>query len=308
LQFEFSLYTGDIEIGVINLSDKYDQDSDSSIRCWVREIADNDALKIRFCQGRVIRLSGKTVYHYDQVSSTNFIARLMAASGAEEGTMVMSESQSQGKGRRSRYWKCPPGRGILVSMILRPPIAIREIPHLTLLTGVAAAESLRRISRCNAGIKWPNDIIIEGKKVCGILAESMVSHRYGAAVIVGVGINVNQEQSELPPDCRETTTSLKLETGNNLPRLRVLEEFIRSWDKHYQCFLEAGIPYVKEQWLAYNHTLGRSVTVNQGSHSVSGQAVAISDNGGLLVRLAGGDIKEFLADDVSLGGSFYQKR
>ncbi|MGS0765895.1 biotin--[acetyl-CoA-carboxylase] ligase [Syntrophomonas curvata] len=288
------------------MPDKFNnnQNFNSPIRCWVRSAA-ADAFKIRFYQGRVIQLAGKTIYHYDQLSSTNSIARLMTASGAGEGTMVMSESQSRGKGRRSRYWECPPGRGILVSIILRPSIAIREIPHLTLLAGVSVAESLCRISGCNAGIKWPNDIIIDGQKVCGILAESMTSKSYGPAVIIGVGINVNQEQSELPPDCRKTSTSLKIKTGNDLPRLRILREFINSWDEHYRCFLDSGSQYVKDKWLTYNHTLGRRVTVNRGSDSVSGQAVAISDNGGLLVRLADGEIREFMADDVTLGRSFY---
>lgn len=288
------------------MPDKFNDDRNSEIpvHCyWVRSIADNG--NPRFQKGRIINLPGKNIYHYDQVSSTNLVARLMAACGAGEETMVMSESQTKGKGRRSRYWECPPGRGILMSVILRPQIAIREIPQLTLLAGVAVAESLQRTSGCAAGIKWPNDIIIDGKKVCGILAESMVSKRYGQAVIIGVGINVNQEQHELPPDCRETSTSLKLKTGHNLPRLQILKEFINSWDEHYRCFLNSGPRYVKEKWLAYNHTLGRSVTVHRGSDSISGQAVDLSDNGGLLVQLKDGEIKEFLADDVSLGRSFY---
>lgn len=271
---------------------------------WVRS-AKSDDTKVRFQEGRIINLEGKNIYHYDRVSSTNSIARLMADCGAGADTMVMSESQSQGKGRRSRYWECPPGRGILMSMILRPQIAVRDIPQLTLLAGVAVAESLQKTSRCDAGIKWPNDIIIDGKKVCGILAESMTSRRYGQAVIVGAGINVNQEQDELPPDCQATSTSLKLQTGHNLPRLQILKEFIRSWNEHYRCFLESGPEYVKQKWLLYNHTLGRRVTVSQGSDTISGRALDISANGGLLVQLADGAVKEFLADDVSLGRSFY---
>lgn len=261
--------------------------------------------KNRFFQVRTVKLPERLIYHFDQVSSTNSIARLMARCGAAEGTIVMSESQTSGKGRRSRNWDCPPGKGLLMSMILRPPIALKEIPQLTLLAGVAVAESLQRSGIYTAGIKWPNDIIIDGKKVCGILAERLHCKRCGQAVIIGAGINVNQDISDLPPDCLETSTSLKLKTGSHWPRLQVLREFLTRWDLHYQCFLTSGSGYVREKWIQYNHTLGQSVTISYGQDSIPGQAVDISKNGGLLVQLANGEIKEFLADDVSLGRSFY---
>lgn len=270
---------------------------------WVRYTA--AGTNNLFQRAGIINLPGKSIYHYDKVSSTNSIARLMARCGAPEGTIIMSESQTAGKGRRSRHWDCPPGKGLLMSMILRPPIALREIPQLTLLAGVTIAESLQRIGIYTAGIKWPNDILIDGKKVCGILAESLISKRYGQAVIIGAGINVNQDICDLPPDCRDTSTSLKLQTGSHWPRLQVLREFLTRWDLHYQCFLTSGSGYIREKWIQYNHTLGHNVTISYGHDSIPGKAVDISGNGGLLVQLASGEIKEFLADDVSLGRSFY---
>lgn len=271
---------------------------------WTRDSSINKHKKL-FFQIRTLELPERQAYYFDRVSSTNSIARLMALCGAAEGTIVMSESQTLGKGRHGRHWDCPPGKGLLISMILRPPIAIRKIPPLTLLAGVAVVESLRRSGIYRAGIKWPNDIIIDGKKICGILAESLNSKRYGQAVIIGLGINVNQDISDLPPDCLETSTSLKLKTGSHWPRLQVLKEFLTGWDLHYKCFLTSGSGYIREKWLQYNHTLGRTVIISRGQDSVPGQAVDISEDGGLLVRLADGEIEEFLAGDVSLGRSFY---
>lgn len=182
---------------------------------------------------------------------------------------------------------------------------IKEIPQLTLLAGVAVADSLKRLGLYKAGIKWPNDVLIEGKKVCGILAEGLSCKRYGQAVIIGVGINVNQDISDLPPDCRETSTSLSLQTGFYWPRLLVLREFISCWELHYQKYLASDSRYIREKWIQHNRTLGRNVVISCGSDSVPGRAIGISANGGLLVQQANGEIKEFMAEDVSLGRSFY---
>lgn len=261
--------------------------------------------KNRYYQVRTIGLAQHLVYHFDQVSSTNSVARLIAQCGAADGTIVMSESQTAGKGRRSRHWDSPPGKGLLMSMILKPPIALKEIPQLTLLAGVAVADSLKKMGLNKTGIKWPNDIIIDGKKVCGILAESLNSKHYGQIVIIGTGINVNHDTSDLPPDCRASSTSLSLETTSHWARMQVLREYVATWNLHYQKYLTSGSNYIREKWIQHNHTLGRDVVISCGPDSIPGRAIDISENGGLLVQLANGEIKEFLAEDVSLGRSFY---
>ncbi|PKM78847.1 MAG: biotin--[acetyl-CoA-carboxylase] ligase [Firmicutes bacterium HGW-Firmicutes-15] len=254
-----------------------------------------------------LKLLGKDIYLYREISSTNTVARLVALSGAPEGTIVMSKSQTAGKGRgrMNRQWVCPPGKGLLMSMVLRPEIRVQFVPQLTLLCAVVVAETIKKVTGCAAGIKWPNDILIGGKKVCGILAESNFSNGSPEYVIIGIGINVNLDQPDLPADRLDTSTSLKLELGQRVSRLTVLKQFICTWDQHYQGFLEGGQGYLRHHWIQNNVILGRNVTINKENDSISGQAIDISENGGLIVRLADGNIQEFLAEDISIGSNYF---
>lgn len=248
---------------------------------------------------------GKEIFIYREVSSTNSIAQIMARSGAPEGTLVMSRSQASGRGRMKRQWACPPGKGILISMVLRPEISMQFVPQLTLLCGVVVAETIRKVTGCSAGIKWPNDIVIRGKKVCGILAQSSFSRNGLEYVIIGVGINVNLDTDQLPPDCQETSTSLRLELGQIVSRVKVLKQFIISWEEHYGGFLKGGHSYLRTKWVENNVTLGRNVTLNREKYPMSGMAVDISERGGLIVTLSDGSTEEFLAEDLSLGRTHY---
>jgi BirA family biotin operon repressor/biotin-[acetyl-CoA-carboxylase] ligase len=254
-----------------------------------------------------INLLGKEMYLYRQVSSTNNVARLMALSGAPEGTLVISNYQTGGKGRgrMNRQWYCPSGKGLLMSMVLRPAINVQFVPQLTLLCAVVVAETIKKVTGCAAGIKWPNDILIGGKKVCGILAESSFANGSPDFVIIGLGINVNLDRLDLPQDRLETSTSLRLELGQRVLRLNVLKQLICTWDKHYQGFIQGGPSYLRDHWIENNIILGRHVTINKEKGSVSGQAVDISENGGLMVRFADGSIEEFLAEDVSIGSNTF---
>ena len=247
-----------------------------------------------------LSLLGKEIHFYRELSSTNSIARQMAISGAAEGTIVMSRSQSAGRGRMQRQWVCPPSKGLLLSMVLRPEINAQFVPQLTLLTAVVVAETIKKVTGCAAGIKWPNDIFINDKKVCGILAESSFSRADVDYVIIGLGINVNLDTNQLPPDCQETSTSLSLELGQNVSRIQLLKQFIISWDEHIQGFVKAGHPYLRSKWIENNITLGRNVTVNKKIDSIQGLAVDVSEKGGLIVRLSDGSLQEFLAEDVTL--------
>lgn len=247
-----------------------------------------------------ICLLGKEIYFYRELTSTNSVAKQMARAGAGDGTMVISRSQSSGRGRMQRQWFCPPGKGLLLSMILRPKIDVQFIPQLTLLAAVVVAETIKTVTGCAAGIKWPNDVLINDKKVCGILAESSFSRNNLQYLIIGIGINVNLSTSQLPPDRLETSTSLSLELGKDVSRIKLLKQLIISWDKHMQGFLQTGHPYVLRKWLENNVTIGKEVTVTKGNYSLSGLAVDVSEKGGLIVRLADGSLQEFLAEDVSL--------
>ena len=252
-----------------------------------------------------LRMLEKELFLYREVSSTNSIAQVMARSGASAGTIVLSSSQTSGMGRMKRQWACPAGQGILMSMILRPEISVQLVPQLTLLCGVVVAEAIRKTTGCEAGIKWPNDIVIGGKKVCGILAQSSFSGSGPSYVIVGVGINVNQTRDQLPPDCKETSTSLKLELGRKISRLRVLEQFIVLWDEYFGGFLKGGHQFLRPKWITNNVTLGREVSINKENGLRHGLALDISERGGLIVRFCDGFSEEFLAEDLSLGRTHY---
>jgi len=253
-----------------------------------------------------ISLCGKEIYIYREISSTNSVAHTMASDGAPEGTMVMSMFQTAGMGRMKRQWVCPAGKGIMMSMILRPKIGVQLVPQLTLLCGVVVAETIREVTGCAAGIKWPNDIVIKGRKVSGILSQSSLFRGAPEFVIIGIGINVNQNDDQLPPECKETSTSLRIELGKRVSRFTVLEQFITIWEKHFQGFLKEGYPYIRTNWIKNNVTLGRYITINNSNNPNVGVAVDISERGGLLVSLSDGLPEEFLAEDLSLGSTYYK--
>ena len=194
-----------------------------------------------------------------------------------------------------------------MSMVLRPEINVQLIPQLTLLCGVAVAETIKKTTGCAAGIKWPNDIVMSGKKACGILAQSNFSKTAPAYVIMGVGINVNLDTRELPPDCRESSTSLRMELGQNVSRWKVLKQFISTWEEHYQSFLHEGHSYLRMKWIENNVTLGRDVSINRDKGPVQGRAVDISPRGALIVSFSDGSIEEYMVEDLSLGRTHYAK-
>lgn len=254
-------------------------------------------------QGRKICWMGRDLFLYKDLPSTNDEARRKAQGKAPHGTIILSDYQSAGKGRIDHRWYCPPGRGLLMSIILRPTLQMADISRLTLLAGVVVADCLRKSTGCRAGIKWPNDILINGKKAAGILAEASVSWGSVEHVIIGIGINVNQSHVELPAECRDSSTSIYLERGCKTSRLKILKEFIRNWDEHYWNYLKMGNIYLQHRWLEYNVTLGREVKINRQGMVFSGTALDINEEGALLVRLNDGRVREFLAGEVSLSRS-----
>ncbi len=192
-----------------------------------------------------------------------------------------------------------------MSLIARPKISAQYLPQLTLLSAVVVADAIKSCTNCPAQIKWPNDIVIEDKKVCGILAESSFSGLNLDYVIIGIGINVNQDFEELPPDCLTTSTSLKIEVGHRVSRSKLLKHLVMSWDQHYPQFAAQGHDYLRQSWLKNNVTVGRYVSLNKGDEIITGEAVDISAQGGIILKLDNGAIEEFLAGDVSLGKNFY---
>ena len=207
--------------------------------------SDNSITAEAIRSGLKTGLIGCRVHGFEEVGSTNDVAFRLATEGAPEGTVVYAESQSEGHGRRKRKWVSPGGKGIWFSLILRPGLALREIPRLYILASLAVAEAIERTTGLPVQVKWPNDLVIRGRKVGGLLIEPPGKKGILPFLILGVGINVNVDREALPPYLRKRATSLKEESGREVPRLAVLREVLRRLDRYYS---EYGKTPITFQW------------------------------------------------------------
>jgi len=228
------------------------------------------------------------IHHFDEVGSTNDIALEMARSGAPEGTVVMARSQTKGRGRRGREWFDKPGESILMSIILRPKLPLNRYSELAFVAAVALAECLRDACGVEPALKWPNDVLIGGRKVAGILVEA----DQGAA-IVGIGVNVNQ--SEFPHELASTATSLAIEAGSGLDVDALTQALIDSLFAAYKLPFEE----ILTRWRKYMWGLGCPVEVVTEGVTVSGTIVGIDSDGGLLLDCDGKQQRVIAADAVS---------
>ncbi|MDN5345181.1 MAG: BirA family transcriptional regulator, partial [Clostridia bacterium] len=204
---------------------------------------------------------GRNLYYYEEVGSTNLVARELADGGAPEGTVVIAESQTDGRGRRGRSWLSPPRRGIWFSVVLRPRMAPAQAAQLTLLAAVAIAAAIRQQTGLPPGIKWPNDLLVGGRKVCGILTEIKAEMDAIEYIVIGAGLNVNLEAPDFSPEVRPLATSLYLELGRPVTRLPLLQGILWQLEQWYERWQEEGFPPVRRAWKEASVTLGREVEV-----------------------------------------------
>jgi len=243
---------------------------------------------------------GRNMYYKDVLASTNELARDLARRGEEEGTLVVTEEQVAGRGRRGRSWYSPRGQGLLFSLILRPPLQPAQAPQLTFLAAVAVAETLKEELGLAAGIKWPNDIYIGGRKVAGILTELSAELDRVNYVIMGIGVNVNTPLEDFPPSLRGSATSLQVEAGRALSRVALLQELLLRLEDWYKTFIQDGFVPLRRRWKDLALVLGKEVQVLGPNGTFSGVAVDVDDFGALLVQVPGGQVRRVLAGDVSL--------
>ncbi len=243
---------------------------------------------------------GRHLYYYDEVGSTNLVARELADGGAPEGTVVIAEAQTGGRGRRGRSWLSPPGRGIWCSMVLRPRVTPTHAAQVTLMAAVAAAAAVRQQTGLPPGIKWPNDLLIGGRKACGILTEIKAEMDAIEYIILGTGLNANLEAGDFDPEVRPLATSLLLELGRPVERLPLFQEMLYQLERWYELWQEKGFGPIRRAWKEASIILGREVEVNSWREVYRGTAVDIDAEGALLVRGEGGDVRRFNAGEVSL--------
>ena len=252
-------------------------------------------------QGLKTKTMGQTIYFYEETDTTNNRARELALEGAPEGTLVVAEKQTAGRGRRGKVWESPLGTGIWMSLVLRPQIAPTEASVLTLLCGLATAEAIEAETGLSAGIKRPNDILINGKKAVGILTEMDCEMSEVHFVIPGIGINVNT--ASFPPEIAEIATSLYLECGKTVSRRRLVHKVLERLEEHYETFLRTGsFAAMLEDYRKHCITLGKEVHV-LGREPFFAEALDITPEGELLVRRADNGKEEVVfSGEVSIRG------
>jgi BirA family transcriptional regulator, biotin operon repressor / biotin---[acetyl-CoA-carboxylase] ligase len=230
---------------------------------------------------------GKNVLAYRSVQSTNDVTARQAESGAAEGTIVVADQQTKGRGRLGRKWFSPPRTGIYLSVVLRPKFRPDEAPGLSLMTALALADSLSQICPKKVQIKWPNDLLVDGRKVAGILTELSAERERISFVVIGVGINVNQGVTDFPDDIRDTATSLRRVTRRKVNRLKLLRDFLYRLEQEYAIYRKGGLRKSQQRLRKYSSLLGQTVTVLAGREPITGIARDIDEQGRLILECDG---------------------
>lgn len=243
---------------------------------------------------------GGSVHYAETVDSTQKTAHQLASAGSGEGTLVVADEQTGGKGRLGRTWHSPKGTGIWMSIILRPPISPQQAPQLTLLAAVGVVKGIKAATDLDCDIKWPNDILLNGKKLVGILTELQADPDQVHAVIAGIGINVNVEAGEIPTELRNIATSLRIEAGRVIDRATLLQHMLLEMEKLYHHYLQEGFRTIKLLWESYAINLGARVQARTLQGTLSGRALGISDRGFLILEEEDGERREVSSADIML--------
>ncbi|MBS3886233.1 MAG: biotin--[acetyl-CoA-carboxylase] ligase [Firmicutes bacterium] len=275
---------------------------ESSPRLGYRLVSVPDLLlPLEIRDGLRTKILGKQIHYRRTMDSTNRLARELAAAGAAEGTVILSEEQLAGRGRLGRSWVSPAG-GIWLSLILRPQLAPHKAQLITLLAAVAAVEATQKTTGLVPGIKWPNDLLLGGRKLAGILTEVSAEMERVNYLVLGIGLNANLSAEHFQGELADSATSLLLELGQSVCRVRWVQNFLTLFEQAYLATEEQGFASVLACWRRYSVTLGQDVIVSLGSRSVHGTALDIDEQGALLVKTVSG-LETFLSGEVSLKDS-----
>ena len=242
---------------------------------------------------------GRQLVCLPETVSTNADAFHLAEEGAEEGTTVIADAQNGGKGRRGRVWSSPAGVNLYCSVVLRPEIMPHEAPQLTFLSAVAVARAIEGTTALQPEIKWPNDVLINGRKVAGLLNEMSAETDRVNFVILGIGANLNMTQAQFPADLRSPATSLLLEQGLPVNRAQFAARMLGELDRLYTDFLQHGFGPVRDEWQQRCNANGREVVVSEaGVETVRGMFDGIDGDGALMLRFPDGTVERILSGDV----------
>lgn len=238
---------------------------------------------------------GRALFLYETLSSTNDEAARLAQAGGSHGTTIIADTQTAGRGRRGRTWISPPGVNLYLSVLLRLTLPASRAPELALIAAVAACETAREAGVA-ATLKWPNDVLVHGKKLSGILCEMAASGGNVAHAVIGFGMNVNVTETAFPSDLH--ATSLTLETGHPHDRMRIAAQFLHRFESWLDLHAASGFAPIRDRWCTLASTLGSEVTVRDGDRVVAGRAIDLAADGALIVETAPGLRERVSAGDV----------
>lgn len=245
------------------------------------------------------KIFGHPILCFRELPSTNDIAKELAVRGAREGTVIVAETQTKGRGRLRRKWISPPG-GLWLSIILRPKIEPKHAPKLTLLVSVAVAKTIAKLFPLKTEIKWPNDVLINHKKVCGILTEAKTEGEALDFVIVGIGINANFGVNALPTYLRDSSTTFKEELQKEIDREILLRSLLEETEYYYGMFKERKFDTILKEWRKLARFLGSYVEIVSGKEKIEGLAADIDRDGALLVKLKDQTTRKVSSGDITI--------
>jgi len=239
------------------------------------------------------KIIGKKVFHFNKIQSTNLYAKKLVNENIDEGTIVIADVQTKGRGRKNRSWVSPYG-GLWFSVILYPDIIPKRGMAITMAASISVSQAIKDITGLKTKIKWPNDVLLNDKKVCGILTELNADIKKIKNAIVGIGINVNNKVDE---ELKEIATSLKQEFGSEVTSLRLLGLTLENFDNNYEKLKINDFEYIKKIWLSYSNIIGKKVKITEENTMIVGVVKDIDDNGYLILKTDNG-IKNVLNGDI----------
>jgi BirA family transcriptional regulator, biotin operon repressor / biotin---[acetyl-CoA-carboxylase] ligase len=246
---------------------------------------------------------GRKIIYLDSVASTNTYAKKTAEESFQEGTVIIADEQTAGRGRLGRQWVSPKGKGIWMSIMLKPDILPADAPKLTIAAAYAVSKAVLRCCQLDARIKWPNDIVANGKKLCGILTEMSAEADEIKHVILGIGINANLEYEDFGTEIASIATSIRLEKGSAVSRKAIVASVLNELEEVYEVFSREGsIEPLLEEYKNKSAVLGKEIRVISKKEEIIGLAIDISEEGHLVIKLGDGTIKEIMSGEVSVRG------
>lgn len=243
---------------------------------------------------------GQVIHYVESCPSTQIIAHQLAQEGTPDGTIVLTEEQTAGRGRLARKWDSAAKKGIWMSVVLRPDVVLQKAPQFTLVAAVAVVRAIEEVSGLKPEIKWPNDILIKGKKSTGILTELQSDADGIQALIIGIGLNVNQSLQDFPEELQDIATSLSIESGMPVNRQELVRSLLHHLEIYTDLYIETGFGMLKVLWESYSSTIGKTVRARMAKETLTGVAEGITEDGVLQLRTADGKLHGIYSADIEM--------